>query len=167
MDAVRVKVRDNGHVINKAVYLALGGVNMDGVKEVLDMWVAENKGAKFWLQVVPELKNRGVKDIFIACVDGLKGFPEAIETVFPRTQVQLCIVHMVRNSLRYVSWKQRKEMVAELKNIYQAPTADQAEMNLTAFEEKWDKSHPSIGQSWRRNWERITPSYAYQRTFAR
>jgi putative transposase len=160
MDAVRVKVRDNGHVINKAVYLALG-VNMDGVKEVLGMWVAENEGAKFWLQVVTELKNRGVEDIFIACVDGLKGFPEAIETVFPRTQVQLCIVHMVRNSLRYVSWKQRKEVVADLKTIYQAPTAEQAEMNLTAFEAKWGKSHPSIGQSWRRNWERITPFYAY------
>jgi len=160
MDAVRVKVRDNGHVINKAVYLALG-VTMDGVKEVLGMWVAENEGAKFWLQVVTELKNRGVEDIFIACVDGLKGFPEAIETVFPRTQVQLCIVHMVRNSLRYVSWKQRKEVAADLKTIYQAPTAELAELNLAAFEEKWDKSHPSIGQSWRRNWERITPFFAY------
>lgn len=160
MDAVRVKVRDNGHVINKAVYLALG-VTMDGVKEVLGMWVAENEGAKFWLQVVTELKNRGVEDIFIACVDGLKGFPEAIETVFPRTQVQLCIVHMVRNSLRYVSWKQRKEVAADLKTIYQAATAEQAEINLTAFEAKWDKSHPSIGQSWRRNWERITPFFAY------
>lgn len=160
MDAVRVKVRDNGHVINKAVYLALG-VTMDGVKEVLGMWVAENEGAKFWLHVVTELKNRGVEDIFIACVDGLKGFPEAIEAVFPRTQVQLCIVHMVRNSLRYVSWKQRKEVAADLKTIYQAPTAEQAEMNLAAFEAKWDKSHPSIGQSWRRNWERITPFFAY------
>ena len=160
MDAVRVKVRDNGHVINKAVYLALG-VTMEGVKEVLGMWVAENEGAKFWLQVVTELKNRGVEDIFIACVDGLKGFPEAIETIFPCTQVQLCIVHMVRNSLRYVSWKQRKEVAADLKTIYQAPTAEQAEMNLVAFEAKWDKSHPSISQSWRRNWERVIPFFAY------
>jgi len=151
MDAVRVKVRDNGHVSNKAVHLALG-VTMEGHKEVLGMWVAENEGSKFWLQVVTELKNRGVEDIFIACVDGLKGFPEAIETVFPRTQVQLCIVHMVRNSLRYVSWKQRKEVAADLKTIYQAATVEQAEMNLAAFKAKWDETHPSIGQSWRRNW---------------
>jgi len=160
MDAIRVKARDNGHVMNKAVYLAIG-ITMDGVKEVLGMWVAENEGAKFWLQVVTELRNRGVQDIFIACVDGLKGFPEAIETVFSRTQVQLCIVHMVRNSLRYVSWKQRKEVATDLKTIYQASTAEQAEMELAAFEEKWDKTHPSIGQSWRRNWERITPFFAY------
>lgn len=160
MDAVRVKVRDNGHVSSKAVYLALG-VNTDGIKEVLGMWVAENEGAKFWLQVVTELNNRGVQDIFIACVDGLKGFPEAIETVFPRTQVQLCLVHMVRHSLKYVSWKQRKEVAADLKTIYQASTAEQAEMNLAEFEGKWDKTHPSISQSWRRNWERITPFFAY------
>lgn len=160
MDAIRVKVRDNGHVLNKAVYLAIG-ITMDGVKEVLGMWVAQNEGAKFWLQVVTELRNRGVQDIFIACVDGLKGFPEAIETVFPHTQVQLCLVHMVRNSLKYVSWKQRKEVAADLKAIYQAPTAEQAEMELMAFEEKWDETHPSIGQSWRKNWERITPFFAY------
>lgn len=160
MDAIRVKTRDNGHVVNKAVYLAIG-ITMEGIKEVLGMWVADNEGAKFWLQVVTELRNRGVQDIFIACVDGLKGFPEAIETVFPLTQVQLCLVHMVRNSLKYVSWKQRKEVAADLKTIYQAPTAEQAEMNLTTFEEKWDKTHPSIGQSWRRNWERITPFFAY------
>jgi putative transposase len=160
MDAIRVKVRDSGHVMNKAVYLAIG-ITMDGVKEVLGMWVAQNEGAKFWLQVVTELRNRGVQDIFIACVDGLKGFPEAIETVFPHTQVQLCLVHMVRNSLKYVSWKQRKEVAAGLKAIYQAPTAEQAEMELMAFEEKWDETHPSIGQSWRKNWERITPFFAY------
>ena len=160
MDAIRVKVRDSGHVMNKAVYLAIG-ITMDGVKEVLGMWVAQNEGAKFWLQVVTELRNRGVQDIFIACVDGLKGFPEAIETVFPHTQVQLCLVHMVRNSLKYVSWKQRKEVAAGLKAIYQAPTAEQAEMELMAFEEKWDETHPSISQSWRKNWERITPFFAY------
>ena len=160
MDAIRVKARGNGHVVNKAVYLAIG-INLDGAKEVLGMWVSENEGAKFWLQVVTELKNRGVQDIFIACVDGLKGFPEAIEAVYPDTQVQLCIVHMVRNSLRFVSWKQRKEVAADLKLIYQSATAEQAEMELTAFEAKWDKTHPTISQSWRRNWAQIIPFFAY------
>lgn len=160
MDAIRVKARGNGHVVNKAVYLAIG-VNLDGAKEVLGMWVSENEGAKFWLQVVTELKNRGLQDIFIACVDGLKGFPEAIETVYPETQVQLCIVHMVRNSLRFVSWKQRKEVAADLKLIYQSATAEQAEMELTAFEAKWDKTHPTISMSWRRNWAQIIPFFAY------
>lgn len=160
MDAIRVKARGNGHVVNKAVYLAIG-INTDGAKEVLGMWVSENEGAKFWLQVVTELKNRGVQDIFIACVDGLKGFPEAIENVFPDTQVQLCIVHMVRNSLKFVSWKQRKEVAGDLKVIYQSATAEQAEMELTAFEAKWDKTHPTIGQSWRRNWLQIIPFFAY------
>ena len=160
LDAVRVKVRHNGSVINKAVYLAIG-VTWDGTKDVLGMWIAETEGAKFWLQVVTELKNRGVKDIFIACVDGLKGFPEAIEAVFPETQVQLCIVHMVRNSLRYVSWKQRKEVAADLKGIYHAPTVDQADANLTAFAKKWDASHPTISKSWRNNWERIIPLFGY------
>jgi putative transposase len=154
LDAVRVKVRHNGSVINKAVYLAIG-VTWDGTKDILGMWIAETEGAKFWLQVITELKNRGVKDIFIACVDGLKGFPEAIEAVFPDTQVQLCIVHMVRNSLRYVSWKQRKEVAADLKGIYHAPTVDQAEAN------KWDASHPTISKSWRNNWERIIPLFGY------
>lgn len=160
LDAVRVKVRHNGTVINKAVYLAVG-VTMEGQKDVLGMWVAETEGAKFWLQVVTELKNRGVKDIFIACVDGLKGFPEAIEAVFPKTQVQLCLVHMVRHSLRYVSWKQRKEVAADLKSIYSAPTVEQAETNLAAFAAKWDASHPTISKSWRSNWERIIPLFGY------
>ena len=146
MDAIRVKVRHDNRVINKAVYLAIG-VNIDGLKEVLGMWTAETEGAKFWLQEVTELKNRGVQDIFIACVDGLKGFPEAIETVFPDTQVQLCQVHMVRHSLNYVSWKQRKEVATDLKAIYHAPSVEEAEMNLELFEEKWNKSHPSIGKS--------------------
>lgn len=146
--------------MNKAVYLAIG-VTMEGVKEVLGMWVAETEGAKFWFQVVTELKNRGVKDIFIACVDGLKGFPEAIEAVFPNTQVQLCIVHMVRHSLNYVSWKQRKEVAEDLKTIYQAPTLDHAQSNLDAFAVKWDASHPSISKSWRSNWERIIPLFSY------
>ena len=160
LDAVRVKVRHNSTVINKAVYISIG-VTWDGKKEVLGMWIAETEGAKFWLQVVTELKNRGVRDIFIACVDGLKGFPEAIEAVFPKTQVQLCIVHMVRHSLRYVSWKQRKEVAKDLKSVYQAPTIDQAETNLTAFAKKWDTSHPTISKSWRNNWERIIPLFSY------
>jgi len=160
LDAVRVKVRHNGSVVNKAVYLAIG-VTLEGQKDVLGMWVAETEGAKFWLHVVTELKNRGVKDIFIACVDGLKGFPEAIEAVFPETQVQLCLVHMVRHSLRYVSWKQRKEVAADLKNIYSAPTVEQAEASLAAFAAKWDASHPTISKSWRSNWERIIPLFGY------
>lgn len=160
LDAVRIKVRHNGQVINKAVYLAIA-VTMEGVKEVLGMWTAETEGAKFWLQVVTELKNRGVKDIFIACVDGLKGFPEAIEAVYPSTQVQLCIVHMVRHSLNYVSWKQRKEVAEDLKAIYQASTLQLAETNLEAFEAKWDATHPTISKSWRRNWERIIPLFSY------
>ncbi len=160
LDAIRVKVRQDGRVINKAVYLAIG-VTVEGIKEVLGMWTAETEGAKFWLQVVTELKNRGVKDIFIACVDGLKGFPEAIETIFPDTQIQLCIVHMVRHSLKYVSWKQRKEVATGLKEIYQAPTIEQAEAQLEQFEARWNDSHPSIGKSWRNNWERITPLFSY------
>ena len=160
LDAIRVKACDTGHAVNKAAFLAIG-INLDGVKEVLGMWVAENEGATFWLKIVTELRNRCVQDIFIACVDVLKGFPEAIETVFPRTQVQLCLVHMVRNSLRYVSWKQRIEMATDLKTIYQASTAEQAELNRTDFEKKWEESHLSIGQSWRRNWERRTPFFDY------
>ena len=160
MDAIRVKVRHNGTVINKAVYLAIG-VTWEGTKDILGMWIAETEGAKFWLQVVTELKNRGVQDIFIACVDGLKGFPEAIEAVFPKTQVQLCIVHMVRHSLRYVSWKQRKEVATDLKSIYNAPTVEQAEANLTSFAKKWDATHPTISKSWRNNWERIIPLFSY------
>ncbi len=160
LDAIRVKVRHNGRVINKAVYLGIG-ITVEGMKEVLGMWTAENEGAKFWLHVVTELRNRGVKDIFIACVDGLKGFPEAIEAVFPQTQVQLCIVHMVRHSMNYVAKRDWKEIAEDLKTIYQAPTAQQAEMNLEAFEAKWDNTHPSISKSWRRNWDNIIPFFGY------
>jgi len=162
LDAVRIKVRHESRVINKAVYLAIG-INMDGIKEVLGMWISENEGAKFWLQVVTELKNRGVKEIFIACVDGLKGFPEAIEAVYPNTQIQLCIVHMVRHSLNYVSWKQRKEVATDLKTIYQAPTVEMAEKNLDTFAAKWDASHPTISRSWRNNRERIIPLFSYHK----
>ena len=160
LDCIHVKVRDAGAVRAKAVYLALG-INMAGEKELLGIWIAQTEGAKFWLQVVTELKNRGVQDIFIACVDGLKGFPEAIEAVYPRTDVQLCIVHMVRYSLNYVSWKLRKEVAAGLKTIYTAATAEEAEQRLDEFEEEWGADYPSIVKSWRSNWQRIIPFFDY------
>lgn len=160
LDCIHVKVRDSGVVKAKAVYLAIG-ITMTGQKDVLGLWIAQTEGAKFWLQVVTELKNRGVQDIFIACVDGLKGFPEAIEAIYPYTTVQLCIVHMVRYSLNYVSWKFRKDVATDLKAIYASGTVEQAEQQLREFELKWDKDYPSIGQSWRRNWQRLTPFFDY------
>jgi putative transposase len=160
LDCIHVKVRDSGAVKAKAVYLAIG-INMEGQKEVLGLWIAQTEGAKFWLQVVTELKNRGVQDIFIACVDGLKGFPEAIETVYPLASVQLCVVHLVRNSLNYVSWKMRKEIASHLKRIYQSSTAEEAEQKLTEFEREWGETYPSIAQIWRRNWNRIIPFFDY------
>lgn len=160
LDALVVRSRASGAVQNKSVYLALG-INRDGEKEILGLWMAETEGAKFWLAVMTELKNRGLQDIFIACTDGLKGFPEAIEAVYPHTQVQLCIVHQVRHSLRYVSWKQRKEVAASLKRIYGAATLKEAEQALEAFAEQWDNEHPTISQSWRNNWERLTVFFDY------
>ena len=160
LDAIRVKCRDGGHVQNKCVYLAIG-VSMEGHKEVLGMWVSQNEGAKFWLSVVTELKNRGVEDILIACVDGLKGFPEAIGTVFPNTQVQLCIVHMIRNSLAFVSYKDRKALVVDLKTIYQAHTVKEAEAALTDFETTWKGQYPTIGKSWRERWVNVIPFFGY------
>jgi len=160
LDAIMVKIRDGAHILNKAIYLVIG-VNLEGIKEVLGMWVAQTEGAKFWLGVVTEMRNRGVQDIFIACVDGLKGLPEAIETVFPHTEVQQCIVHLVRQSLRYVNWKQRKEVAADLKPIYSASTREQAEMKLEEFSQKWDGQYPTISPAWRRNWERVVPFLTY------
>src|SRR5947209_7048198 len=160
LDALQVKVRDGTHIRNKAIYLAIG-INLAGTKEVLGLWVAQTEGAKFWLQIVTELKNRGVEDIFIACVDGLKGFPEAIEAVFPQTQVQLCMVHLVRHSLRYVSHKDRKAVAEELKTIYQAATLEEAERQLAQFEETWDTTYPVISRSWRQNWSRVIPMFSY------
>src|SRR5574343_613636 len=159
LDCIHVKVRE-GAVRVKAVYLAIG-ITMQGNKEVLGLWLARTEGAKFWLQVVTELRNRGVQDIFIACVDGLKGFPDAIEAVFPKAVVQLCIVHMVRHSLNYVSWKRRKEVAADLRHIYQAATAQEAEQRLGEFEDRWDKEYLPIGQSWRRDWSRLIPFFDY------
>ena len=160
LDALRVKVKSQGRVVNKAIYLAFG-VNLHGLKEVLGMWAAESEGAKFWMQIVTELKNRGVSDIFIACVDGLKGFPEAIEAVFPQTQVQLCLVHLVRHSLAYVSHKDRKAVADGLKEVYQAATVEEAERRLAEFEGAWAESYPVIARSWRANWARVVPMFSY------
>jgi putative transposase len=159
-DAIWSKVRDNGPVVKVAVYLALG-ITMAGQKEVLGMWAANTEGAKFWLHVLTELKNRGVRDIFIGCVDGLKGFPEAMQAVFPATQVQLCLVHMVRHSLTYVGWKERKEVAADLKEIYRAATVAEAEQALAAFERKWDRKYPSISKSWRTHWPELITFLQY------
>lgn len=160
LDALIIKVKENGRVINKSVYLVIG-VNLTGLKEVLGIWIAESEGAKFWLSVVTELKNRGVADIFIACVDGLKGFPEAIEAVFPRAQVQLCLVHLLRHSLSYVSYKERKEVAADLKLIYTAATLEEAETRLLEFAEKWESRYPVVVRSWQSNWSRIVPMFAF------
>jgi putative transposase len=160
LDCLMVKTRESGAVSARAIYMAIG-VNIEGHKEVLGLWVSANEGAKFWLSVATELKNRGVSDIFIACVDGLKGFPEAIETVFPKTQVQLCIVHLVRNSLHYVSWKDRKALAADLRALYSAATVNAAELALDALAEKWDCQYAQISKSWRANWARIIPLFDY------
>jgi len=159
-DAIVMKIRDEGRILNKAVYLAIG-IGMDGMKDVLGIWIEKNEGAKFWLSVFTELKNRGMHDVLIACVDGLKGLPEAIESVYPEAVVQLCIVHMVRNSLKFVSYKDRKRVVADLKTVYRAATVDQAEESLTRFEETWDSRYPMISKSWRANWPRIIPFFSY------
>jgi putative transposase len=160
LDAIHVKMRSSGHVQNTAVYVALA-ITLEGQKELLGLWVGESEGAKFWLSVLTELRNRGVQDILIAAVDGLKGFPEAIENVYPKTQIQLCIVHMVRNSLRYVSWKERKAVARDLRAIYTAPTAEAAEEALDAFGATWDDRFPTISRSWRANWANLIPFFDY------
>ncbi len=160
LDALMVKMRHEGRVENRAVYVAIG-IDSQGQKDVLGLWTSANEGAKFWLQVLTDLKNRGVKDVFIACVDGLKGFPQAIETVFPQAQVQLCIVHLTRASLNYVSWKDRKAVAADLKAIYRADTAELAEQELQNLSEKWEPRYPTIALLWKRNWERVTPFFAF------
>jgi putative transposase len=159
-DGLVVKVRENQRVINKALHLALG-VNLSGHKELLGMWLAQNEGAKYWLAVLTELQNRGVKEVFIACVDGLTDFPEAIEAVYPQTRVQLCLVHLVRNSLRYVSYKHMKEVATDLKAIYAASTESEAELHLELFAEQWDTRYPSISKSWRTHWPRVIPLFAF------
>lgn len=166
-DAVRVKIRDEGLVRNKAVYLAVG-VTCAGYKGVLGMWIEQTEGAKFWLSVMNELKARGVEDVLVAVVDGLKGFPEAIETAFPQALVQTCIVHLIRHSLSYASWKERKAIAAALKTIYQADTADAAYAALEAFEAgDWGQKYPAIAQSWHRNWEHVIPFFAFSEPIRR
>jgi transposase-like protein len=160
LDAIHIKMRSSGHVQSCAVYVALA-INGEGRKELLGLWLGEAEGAKFWLSVLSELKNRGVEDILIASVDGLKGFPDAIAAVFPRTQVQLCIVHMIRSSLRYVSWKHHKALVRDLKPIYQASTREAAEAALERFAETWDPIAPLISKQWRSNWANLSTYYDY------
>jgi len=159
LDALYVKMRHEGRVENRAVYVALG-IDLNGHKDVLGLWTSANEGAKFWMNVLTELRNRGVRDIYLVCVDGLKGFPQAIESLFPKAQVQLCIVHMVRASMKYVTWKDLKLVVADLKPIYKAVTADEAERQLSEFEAKWPK-YPAIARLWREQWEHVIPFFAF------
>ena len=155
-DALRVNIRDEGHISKKAIYLALA-IGLDGQKELLGMWIEKNEGAKFWMGILNELKNRGSQDILIAAVDGLTGFPDAINAVYPETEVQLCMVHMVRNSVKYVPYKDRKGVTADLKEIYLAPSADTAASALERFSDKWDRKYPSISKSWRTRWNEVIP----------
>jgi putative transposase len=160
LDALRVKIRDSGHIVNKAVFIAIG-VDMEGKKDILGLWIARNEGSKFWLSIMTDLKNRGVEDIFIACCDGLTGLPEAINAIFPQTIVQLCIVHVIRNSLKYVAWKDYKFITKDLKKIYAASTEAVAKAELEAFKTTWQTKYPTIASIWERNWEHIVPFLAF------
>jgi transposase-like protein len=160
LDAMVMKIRKGKQVVNQSVYLALA-VNLQGHKELLGLWLSENEGAKFWLGVLTELQNRGVQDILIACVDGLTGFPDAINAVFPKTDIQLCIVHMVRNSLKFVAWKDYKAVTTDLKDIYQASTEDQGKLALQQFGERWNDKYPQISRSWLNHWENLNTFFAY------
>lgn len=160
LDCLVVKIRQDRRVINKAIYLALG-INLEGHKELLGLWLSENEGSKFWLSILTELQNRGIKDIFIACVDGLKGFPEAINTAYPDTKIQLCIVHMVRHSLKFVSWKDRKAVAADLKKIYTSSTVDEAERELAQFGATWDEKYTAISKSWHAHWPHLIALFDY------
>lgn len=161
LDAIHFKVRHAKHVVNKAVHIALG-IDLDGRKEVLGFWIGDGaEGAAFWLTVLTEMSNRGVEDVFVACVDGLKGFPEAIEAVFPRTQVQGCIIHAVRASMKYVDWKDRKQVAADLREVYTAPAEDEGLRRLAEFEEKWGSRYPLVGRHWRTNWTKLATFFAF------
>ena len=160
LDAIHLKIRTDGRVQNRAVYVALG-INLTGNKELLGLWIGESEGAKFWLNVLTELNNRGVQDILIASVDGLTGFPEAIGSVFPKTEVQLCIVHLVRNSMRYVPWKFKRAVLKDLKKVYKAATVEEAEQALDTFEEAWGEQYPMAAKSWRSRWENVIPFFGY------
>lgn len=160
LDCIHVKARDNNSIISKAVYLAIA-VNREGRKELLGIWIEKNEGAKFWMQIVSELKNRGVEQIYVGCVDGLKGFSESINSIFPKTTVQLCMVHMVRNSVKYVSYKDLKEVTADLKKIYTSATEENAQLCLQEFAQKWENKYPVIAGIWRRNWAGVIPFFAF------
>src|SRR5690606_21793491 len=160
LDCIVLKIRQDKRVINKAMFIALA-INTEGQKELLGLWLAENEGARFWLSVLSELKSRGLQDILIACVDGLKGFPEAIAAEYPHTKIQLCIVHMVRNSLKYVTWKDYKAVTADLKTIYRSTTEDQAQLELERFAEKWDGKYPQISRSWQNHWPNLVTLFEY------
>jgi len=160
LDAIHYKIREQGHVVPKAVYTVLG-VDLDGKKQVLGLYLSETEGAKFWLQVLTDLQNRGIEDVLIACVDGLKGFPDAIETIFPKAQVQLCIVHQIRNSCKYVAWKDRKEFVQDLKTVYKAPSKKVAESKLDDLEAKWGSKYAIVIKSWRNNWDNLSHYFQY------
>ncbi len=160
LDAIHYKVRHEGRVVTKAIYCIIG-LNQEGYKELLGLYIGENEGAKFWLQVLTDLKNRGVEDIFIACIDNLSGFADAIESIFPQTQVQLCIVHQIRNSRKYIAWKDVKAFMQDLKQIYKARTLEAAEHNLDKLEARWGSKYPVVIDSWRRNWPRLSVYFAY------
>lgn len=166
LDCIVVKVRQDNQVVNKSVYIALG-INSEGYKELMGLWISETEGAKFWLSVLTELQNRGLKDIFIACVDGLKGFPDAIKTVYPDAKIQLCIVHMVRNSLKYVVHKDKKQVATALKAIYNSPTLAEAEKALDKFSERWDEKYPPISKSWRTHWDNLITIFDYPQEIRR
>ncbi|WDP91120.1 MAG: IS256 family transposase [Desulfobacter sp.] len=166
LDCIVIKVRQDNQVVNKSVYIALG-INSEGYKELMGLWIAETEGAKFWLSVLTELQNRGLKDIFIACVDGLKGFPDAIKTVYPEAKIQLCIVHMVRNSLKYVTHKDKKSVATALKAIYNSATLADAEKALDDFSERWDSKYPPISKSWRSHWDNLITIFDYPQEIRR
>ena len=161
MDAVHFKVREENRIVTKAIYVALG-ITMDGMKDVIGMWIGENEGAKFWFKVCTELKNRGVKDILIACVDGLKGFPDAIKSVFPDTAVQLCIIHQIRNSFKYISWKDQKEFIADLKGVYKATNEELGLETLNEMYNKWGNKYGMVLDSWMNNWENLSTFFGYE-----
>ncbi|WDP89282.1 MAG: IS256 family transposase [Desulfobacter sp.] len=166
LDCIVIKVRQDNQVVNKSVYIALG-INSEDHKELMGLWIAETEGAKFWLSVLTELQSRGLKDIFIACVDGLKGFPDAIKTVYPEAKIQLCIVHMVRNSLKYVVYKDKKQVATDLKAIYNSATVSDAEKSLDNFSERWDKKYPPISRSWRSHWDNLITIFDYPQEIRR
>ena len=160
LDAIHYKIKDNGKYVNKAVYTILG-INIQGKKEILGLYLSESEGANFWLQVLSDLNNRGVKDILIVSVDGLKGFPEAINSIYPNTEVQLCVIHQIRNSLKYVASKNQKEFMKDLKKVYQAVSKEQAETELDRLEEKWGDKYPIVIKSWRNKWDNLTHYFKY------